>query len=79
MVFHGVDFSSAPSSRKPIVIVSADGPEAASVTKVHSLTAFETWLGKAEGILGIDSPFGYPEEFCATLFLGPTGMILRES
>ncbi|MEI7576256.1 MAG: DUF429 domain-containing protein [Armatimonadota bacterium] len=68
MVFHGVDFSSAPSSMKPIVIVSANGPVADCVTKIHSLTEFETWLKTAEGIVGIDSPFGYPVEFCGTLF-----------
>lgn len=70
MVFHGVDFSSAPSSKKPIVIVTADGPTADCVTKINSLTEFESWLKTAEGIVGIDSPFGYPDEFCKTLFPG---------
>lgn len=70
MHIHGVDFTSAPSSKKPIVIASAFDSTAIAteVTYLSSLNEFESWLNTAKGVIGIDSPFGYPTELCQALF-----------
>ena len=68
----GVDFSSAPSRRKPIVV--AQGRRAGAVLKLEglqrfdSLPAFGDWLAATPAWLGgFDLPFGLPRELVETL------------
>lgn len=61
----GVDFTSAPRAKKPIVAVSAR-VDRREVTPLELLTfttldAFSNWLNThPEGIVAIDAPFGQP-------------------
>jgi hypothetical protein len=73
----GVDFTSAPSRRKPITVAvgsfgaaSAAGPQAMSAVHVHELLAFtslpswQDWLTHSgPWIGGFDFPFGLPRAF----------------
>ena len=68
----GVDFSSAPSRRKPIVM--AVGRLAGAVLRQDSLLRFETlpafgaWLQQPQPwVGGFDLPFGLPRELVETL------------
>lgn len=68
----GVDFSSAPSRRKPIVV--AQGRRAGAVLMLEglqrfdSLPAFGDWLAATPTWLGgFDLPFGLPRELVETL------------
>ena len=68
----GVDFSSAPSRRKPIVL--AWGRRAGAVVKLErlqtldSLDGFADWLAQPGPWLGgFDLPFGLPRELVAAL------------
>jgi hypothetical protein len=68
----GVDFSSAPSRRKPIVL--ARGLRQGAVVKLEglltfeSLAAFGAWLAEPGPWLGgFDLPFGLPRELVETL------------
>lgn len=78
----GVDFSSAPTKRKPITV--ALGTVAGAVVtlsellRVESLAAFEAWLaepspgGEQPIVAGFDFPFGLPRELVEALGW-PTG------
>ena len=73
----GVDFSSAPSRRKPITV--ARGRLAGKVLRLESLGAlptlagFESMLAEPGPWLGaFDFPFGLPREFVHELALGET-------
>lgn len=64
---HGIDFSSAPSAQKPIVVAS--GALSAGVVRLNrlqrltSLVEFGTWLATPGPWLGaFDFPFGLPRE-----------------
>ncbi len=77
----GVDFSSAPTPRKPITVAlgQASGP-VVSITelrRIDSLQAFEAWLDAPAPsglpvVAGFDFPFGLPRELVETLGW-PTG------
>ncbi|HMN81109.1 MAG TPA: DUF429 domain-containing protein [Burkholderiaceae bacterium] len=70
MLLHGIDFTSAPTARKPIMIASASFEH--GVLRVTSLLplvtfeAFDDFLAR-EGpwVGGFDLPFGLPREFIA--------------
>jgi hypothetical protein len=73
----GVDFSCAPSARKPITV--ARGRLAGSVLRLErvdelgTLAAFESLLAEPGPWLGaFDFPFGLPREFVDSLALGET-------
>ena len=68
----GIDFSSAPSARKPIVL--AWGRRRGAVVRLDrlqrlpTLDAFAAWLDEAgEWVGGFDLPFGLPRELVSTL------------
>ncbi|MEH0167552.1 DUF429 domain-containing protein [Roseateles microcysteis] len=68
----GIDFSSAPSRRKPIWM--AQGERHGAVLRLQSLQSFETlesfgaWLAQPQAWLGVfDMPFGLPRELVQTL------------
>lgn len=70
----GVDFSSRPSRRKPIVV--AHGQRSGAVVKLEQLQRFEAldgfgaWLADARHgpwVGGFDLPFGLPRELVETL------------
>jgi hypothetical protein len=68
----GVDFSSAPSRRKPIVL--ARGQRQGSVVRLEGLVCFESlgafgaWLAEPSPWLGgFDLPFGLPRELVEAL------------
>jgi hypothetical protein len=71
----GVDFSSAPTRRKPITV--ARGERVGAVLRLRALEALPTMAG-FEALLaepgpwcgGFDFPFGLPREFVASLGLG---------
>lgn len=66
MTFFGVDFTSAPQKRKPIVIAECrvDSTfEFVQFLEFVSLSEFDEWLHSFEGVAGIDAPFGFPVEF----------------
>jgi hypothetical protein len=70
---HGVDFSSAPRARKPIVVATADGGaatgEAASIAlagldALASFEAFDAWLREpGPWVAAFDFPFGFARAF----------------
>ena len=73
----GVDFTSAPSRRKPITV--AHGQRVGAVLRLERVDAlpamadFETVLTQAGPWLGaFDFPFGLPREFARSLALGNT-------
>ena len=71
----GVDFSSAPSRRKPIVVARGTlaGPvlRLQGLAELPTLAAFEALLVSPGPWLGaFDFPFGLPREFVASLDLG---------
>jgi hypothetical protein len=77
MQLWGVDFSSAPSARKPIVVASGVRVGAVlrlqSVLRLPRLTDFEHWLSQAgPGLGAFDFPFGLPRRFVQAQGLGET-------
>ncbi|OGA98282.1 MAG: DUF429 domain-containing protein [Burkholderiales bacterium RIFCSPHIGHO2_12_FULL_69_20] len=73
----GVDFSSSPSRRKPIVLASGTLSGAAlrfeGLQRFHSLTDFGDWLAQpGPWVGGFDLPFGLPRELVEQLGW-PTG------
>jgi hypothetical protein len=68
MQFHGVDFTSSPHGRKSIVVASGEDHYCESLTELLTFGDFEEWLNRAEGIIGIDAPFGFPSLFCAKAY-----------
>jgi hypothetical protein len=73
----GVDFSSAPSRRKPIWL--AEGDATLSGVRLHALKplndwgVFEAWLAAAPpGVGGFDLPLGLPRAFVDAHGWGPT-------
>ncbi len=84
MTLFGVDFSSAPGPKKPIVV--AQGQRIGAVLKLQGLTllpqlsAFEDWLMTAgPWVGGFDFPFGLPRAFVDSLALGTTAAeVLQE-
>jgi hypothetical protein len=75
---HGVDFTCAPSRRKPIVVASGrlDGagvPCVESLETLGSLVEFEAWLVRpGPWVGGFDLPFGLPRAFADANGLGTT-------
>lgn len=72
MRLHGIDFTSAPTSRKPITVASGvlDGDcfILQSLTCLHSFAAFEAWLRLPGPWLGVfDMPFSLPRELVESL------------
>ncbi|TXL64324.1 DUF429 domain-containing protein [Zeimonas arvi] len=83
MRLHGIDFSSAPTRRKPIVVASgrlaagAAAPGAAAggasldllaFEALESLAAFDEWLRRAgPWLAAFDFPFGWPRELIESL------------
>lgn len=72
MLCIGVDFSSSPTARKPVVV--AQGERAGAVVRLNridtfpSLPAFGDWLAEPKAWVGaFDFPFGLPRELVATL------------
>ena len=68
----GVDFSSAPSRRKPIVMASGNLAGAVlrlqGLQRFESLAAFGAWLQQPQPwVGGFDLPFGLPRELVQTL------------
>lgn len=68
----GVDFSSAPSRRKQIVVACGSlhhgRVQVARLERLDSLDAFAQWLGQPGAwVGGFDLPFGLPRELVATL------------
>jgi hypothetical protein len=69
---HGVDFTSAPTARKPITIASgtwADGAlQVDRIDELRDFAAFESWLTVPGPWIGaFDFPFGLPRELVRTL------------
>lgn len=68
-LLHGVDFTCAPSGRKPITVATGrrSGPVVRldGLTPLPTLSAFEHWLGQGPGdwLGGFDFPFGLPRSF----------------
>ena len=70
----GIDFTSAPSQTKPIMVAEASfDKEVLTLHQLHRLTTFEEFenLLKQKGpwVAGIDFPFGLPGAFLSTLGL----------
>jgi hypothetical protein len=68
----GCDFSSAPTSKKPIVMAlgaSNDGRvQLSKLQRIDSLDGFDAWLCEPRGWLGaFDFPFGLPRELITHL------------
>lgn len=69
----GVDFSSSPSPKKPIVLAQGASPRQGVVQLDHvqifdSMSAFSVWLNQAGVWIGaFDFPFGLPRELVQTL------------
>jgi hypothetical protein len=66
MVF-GIDFTSAPSARKPIRVAAGQRHGAVmrlgGLTALDSLDAFSVWLARpGPWVAGLDLPFGLPRE-----------------
>lgn len=82
MRFLGVDFSSAPSKRKPIVV--AEGQALGAVVRLKHLRAlplmsdFEAFLAEPGPWLGaFDFPFGLPRAFVQAQGLGETAELVN--
>lgn len=74
MKIYGIDFTSAPSRKKPITVAECKlENEILSVQKVHTLVSFDEIEGflkhKGPWIAGIDFPFGLPGAFLSALGL----------
>ncbi len=74
MKIFGIDFTSAPSRKKPITVAEGDLKQGKlTVQKIHNLYSFnefEDFLKqKGPWIAGIDFPFGLPGAFLSTLGL----------
>lgn len=72
MLLHGVDFTSAPRSKKGITIASGsvDGDvfRLHSLTTLHDFAAFAAWLARPGPWLGaFDFPFSLPRELVVQL------------
>lgn len=72
MQVHGIDFTSAPTRRKPITIASGhlegDAYVLESLTAIHDYAAFASWLRVPGPWLGaFDLPFSLPRELVETL------------
>jgi len=63
----GVDFTSAPRAKKPIVVIGAE-VDGEKVTPLEhrtftTLDTFATWLNtQPHGVIAIDAPFGQPRK-----------------
>ena len=75
MELWGVDFSSAPTARKPIVV--AHGVRVGAVLRLQGVVSlprmadFEDWIQRSGPWLGaFDFPFGLPRPFVQALDLG---------
>jgi hypothetical protein len=69
---HGVDFSSAPNRRKPIVVASGqlrgDVLQLHNLAELASLEAWQVWLHQpGPWAAGLDLPLGLPRELVLTL------------
>jgi hypothetical protein len=79
MRIFGIDFSSSPTRRKPIIVASAKLslrpglPSTGSLAlesfeKIHSLDDFSEWLARpGTWVAGFDFPFALPREFLMAL------------
>ncbi|MDG0861393.1 DUF429 domain-containing protein [Pelomonas aquatica] len=75
--FFGIDFTSAPSARKPIRVAAGQRQggvvRLAGLEALGSLDAFSAWLTRpGPWVAGFDLPFGLPRELVETLGW-PTG------
>ncbi|MEO7056205.1 MAG: DUF429 domain-containing protein [Caldimonas sp.] len=71
----GIDFTCAPSRRKPITVATGQLEGAVlrlgGIAELTTLAGFEAWLGEAGPWLGaFDFPFGLPREFVEAAGLG---------
>lgn len=83
LVFWGVDFSSAPSRRKPIWQAWGGWRDGRlclqGLRPLHSLTAFEQWLREpGPWVAGIDMPLGLPRVFADAMGWGPDARALAQ-
>lgn len=74
MTVVGVDFTAAPSRRKPIVVargvLAGDRVRNVELIPLHNAADFKLFLqGRGYDRLGIDAPFSLPQEFLNTLHL----------
>ena len=72
MQLHGIDFTSAPTTRKPITVatgvLNGDCLQLHRLTCMHDFPAFEAWLQLPGPWLGVfDMPFSLPRELIETL------------
>lgn len=70
----GVDFTSAPSNRKPITVAEGNfNNRTLTIIKIHRLTSFEQFEDfldqKGPWMAGMDFPFGLPGAFLSALGL----------
>lgn len=67
----GVDFTSAPSRRKPIVVatgrLSGGALAVVGLDTFDDWPPFEAWLASGPWVAAFDFPFGLPREFVASL------------
>jgi hypothetical protein len=72
----GIDFTSAPSRRKPITLASgrlvrsAEDDEVLALERIDGFdtwACFEGWLARGCWIAAMDFPFGLPRDFVAAL------------
>lgn len=72
IAFFGVDFTSAPSARKPLCVAAGRRHGAVvrleGVTTLDSLDGFAAWLARpGPWLAGLDLPFGLPRELVQAL------------
>ena len=74
MKIFGIDFTSAPSRKKPITVAEAEIAQGSLVIqKIHTLIRFDEFEDflkqKGPWVAGVDFPFGLPGAFLSTLGL----------
>ena len=74
MKIFGIDFTSAPSRKKPITVAEAEIAQGSLVIqKIHTLASFDEFevflKQKGPWVAGVDFPFGLPGAFLSTLGL----------
>lgn len=75
MRVYGVDFTSAPTNKKPIVVAECETEPELRLIKFLQFTRlaeFGAWLQEFQGTVGVDAPFGFPKEFRDAIGLSGT-------
>lgn len=72
-LIYGLDFTSAPSRRKPLVLVQCRYHAATltltEITPLATFSGLEAWLHAGEWVAGLDFPFGQPRALAEALQL----------